>query len=197
MSPRTRLEIDIPPILHKRMVFCYHRPMPIDERLRAKLERGSVETEATDGSGGKRGARARALVAAPPERVWEAITDYAHYKDFMPYTTVSEVRRREGDTVWFYSELAFPMYTIRYEIKLVLRKSEWAVEWTLVEGNLKTNEGSWKLEPHGADETYVVYACAITPGFAVLGYLFNKLTQGSLPALIGALRKRVGDRRYG
>jgi ribosome-associated toxin RatA of RatAB toxin-antitoxin module len=171
--------------------------MPIEERVRKKLERGDVDTEAFDGADGRRGARARALIAASPERIWDAITDYPHYKDFMPFTTASEIRRRDGDTVWFYTELAFPMYKIQYEIKLELKKAAWTAEWTLVSGNLKTNDGSWRLEPHGASESYVVYTVSITPGFPVLGYLFNKLTQGSLPTLIGAVRKRVGDTRYG
>jgi ribosome-associated toxin RatA of RatAB toxin-antitoxin module len=171
--------------------------MPIEERLRPKLERGEVDTEALDGPGGRRDARARALIAAPPERVWDAITDYDHYKDFMPLTTVSEVRRREGETVFFYTELGTPLKTIRYEIKLELDKPRWRVAWTLVEGNLKSNEGSWQLEPYGAGETYAVYTCFVAPGFWLPGYLLNQVTQGTLPQVINAVRRRVGDTKYG
>lgn len=173
--------------------------MPIDDpTLRAKLERGEIVTELTDGAGGRRDARARALIAGPPEKVWSAITDYERYKEFMPLTTVSQIKRREGDTVWFYTELSFPLKTIRYEIKLKLDKPKWRVDWTLVEGDLKSNEGSWQLEPYGPDgkETYAVYTVYVAPGFSIPGFIMNKITQGSLPQLMTAVRKQAGDYKY-
>jgi ribosome-associated toxin RatA of RatAB toxin-antitoxin module len=172
--------------------------MPIeDPALRSRLERGEVVTELTDGPGGRRDARARALIAAPPEKVWEGITDYARYKEFMPFTTVSDVRRREGDTVWFYTELSFPLKTINYEIKLKLDKPRWRVDWTLVDGNIKSNEGSWQLEPHAdGKETYAVYTVFVAAGFAIPGFVMSKLTQGSLPELLKVVRKRAGDTKY-
>jgi ribosome-associated toxin RatA of RatAB toxin-antitoxin module len=177
----------------------YIRPMPIeDPALRSRLERGEIVTELTDGPGGRRDAVARALIAAPAEKIWAAITDYDRYKEFMPLTTVSRVKKREGDTVWFYTELSFPLKTIRYEIKLKLDKPRWRVNWTLVEGDLKSNEGGWQLEPYGPDgqETYVVYTAFIQAGFAVPGFIMNKITQGTLPQIIGVVRKETGDRKY-
>jgi ribosome-associated toxin RatA of RatAB toxin-antitoxin module len=172
--------------------------MPIDERLRSKLERGEIELESTDGPGGRRDARARALIAAPQAKIWATITDYEHYKDFMPLTTVSEVKKREPNEVLFYTELTTPVKTIHYTIRLVLDEGKGAVDWKLVDGNLASNEGSWRLEPYrGGDETYVVYTCFAAPGFPLPGFLLNKLTQGTLPEVIAAVRKRVGDNKYG
>jgi ribosome-associated toxin RatA of RatAB toxin-antitoxin module len=172
--------------------------MPIDDlALRSKLERGDVVTELTDGPGGRRDARARALIAAPVEKVFSVVTDYERYKEFMPLTTVSEIRRREGDTVWFYTELKFPLKTINYEIKIKLDKVRWRTDWTLVDGNLKSNEGSWQLEAHdGGTETYATYTVFIAPGFAIPGFIMSKLMQGSLPDLLKVVRTRAGDRKY-
>ena len=171
--------------------------MPIDDpNLRSRLERGEVVTELTDGPGGRRDARARALIAAPPEKVFAAVTDYEHYKDFMPFTTVSDVRRREGDTVWFYTELSFPLKTVRYEIKLRLDRPRWRVDWALVEGDMKSNEGSWQLEPvAGGAETYAIYTVYVAVGFAIPGFIVSKLTEGSLPQLLKSVRRRAGDRK--
>ncbi len=174
----------------------------LDPDLRRRLERGEVETSAAEGRDGKKNARARALIGAPPDRVWDVITDYEGYKDFMPLTTVSRVDRREGDSVWFYTELDFKVKTIRYTIKLDLDRrpaeGRWHVDWTLIDGNLGSNEGSWHLEPYGdkADETFATYTVYIAPGFYVPGFVLSKLTQGSLPQLIDAVRTRVGDARY-
>ena len=189
------------PVSAPRSLTCRSAPgivaiMPIDERFRAKLERGELELETTDGPGGRRDARARALIAAPPAKVWAAITDYDHYREFMPLTTVSQVKKREGSDVWFYTELSTPVKTIVYTIKLTLDESKGAVDWTMIDGNLKANDGSWRLEPHGNGETYVVYTCFAAPGFPVPGFLLNKITQGTLPDVIAAVRKRVGDTKY-
>jgi ribosome-associated toxin RatA of RatAB toxin-antitoxin module len=168
----------------------------LDPALRARLESGAIVTELTEGPGGRRDARARALLGAPPERVFEAITDYEHYREFMPLTTVSEVRRREGDTVWFYTELSFPLKTIRYEIKLKLDKARLRTEWTLVDGNIRSNEGSWQLEPYGQGDTYAVYTVFVSTGFAIPGFIEAKISQGSLPQILGAVRRRLGDRKF-
>jgi ribosome-associated toxin RatA of RatAB toxin-antitoxin module len=171
--------------------------MPIDDpALRARLERGEIVTELTAGQGGRKDARARALLAAPPEKVWAAITDYEHYKDFMPFTTVSQVKKREGDTVWFYTELSFPLKTIKYEIKLKLDKARWRVDWTLVDGNIKSNEGGWQLEPYGTGETFAIYTCYVSTGFSIPSFVENKITQGSLPQILAVTRKQVGDTKY-
>jgi ribosome-associated toxin RatA of RatAB toxin-antitoxin module len=170
--------------------------MPFTESERPRLERGEILTDATDGPGGRRDARARALLAAPVERVWDAVTDYDHYRDFMPFTTVSQVRRREGNTVWFYTELDLTVRTIKYEIKLVLDKPRWTVDWTLVEGNLKSNEGSWRLEAAGEGETFATYTAFIGISLWLPAAVVNKFTQGSLPQLLNAVRKRIGDAKY-
>jgi ribosome-associated toxin RatA of RatAB toxin-antitoxin module len=174
--------------------------MAIDDAgTKARLERGEIVTDLTDGPGGRRDARARALVAAPPEKIWAAITDYENYKNFMPLTTKSEVRKREGNQVWFYTELSFGfLKTLRYQIKLTLDKPKWTIVWSLVDGDLKSNDGGWQLEPYGKDgqETFVTYTANVQAGFAVPGFVMNKLTQASLPQLIQVVRQQTGDRKY-
>jgi len=172
--------------------------MPIDDYdLKDRLETGEIVTELTDGPGGRKDARAKVLIAATPEKVWAAITDFENYKEFMPLTTVSRVKKREGNDVWFYSELNLTLKTINYEIKLTLDKPAWKIDWTLVEGNIKANDGGWLLEPYGDGETYAEYKAFVAVGFSVPSFIGNKITQGSLPQILGAVRKRVGDWKYG
>jgi ribosome-associated toxin RatA of RatAB toxin-antitoxin module len=172
--------------------------MPIDDpALRARLESGEIITELTEGPGGRKDARAKVLIAAPPEKVWEAITDFEHYKEFMPLTSESYVKRREGSDVWFYTEISVPLKTIRYEIKLHLDKPAWKMDWTYVEGDLRSNEGGWQLEPYaGGSETYALYRAFVSISFSVPGFIANRITQGSLPQILAAVRKRVGDWKY-
>jgi ribosome-associated toxin RatA of RatAB toxin-antitoxin module len=180
--------------------------MPIDPAHRPRLERGEVITTTEEGREGRNNAKCFALIGTPPERVWDAITDYDRYKEFMPYTTESRVVSRAAEKagtpeeVVFSSALGFSLgfttRTIRYTIRLKLDKPKWRIDWTLVEGDVKHNDGGWQLEQAGSD-TYVVYWAYVAPGFPVPGFILSKLTQGSLVSIIDAVRKRIGDWKYG
>ena len=171
--------------------------MPVEAALRARLERGEVVTDSQEGHEGRKNARAQFLIAAPPEKIWAAITDYDRYKEFMPYTTESRIVKRTDDEVWFATALGFSLKTVRYTIHLKLDKPRWRIEWSLVEGDLKHNDGGWQLEPHGDEgDTFVTYWAHVTPLVAVPAFIVNTVTRGSLPSLVEALRKRVDDWKY-
>jgi ribosome-associated toxin RatA of RatAB toxin-antitoxin module len=167
----------------------------LDARTWRLLERGDVVTEARDTASGRRDAVAYGLFSAAPDDVFAAVTDYERYKDFMPFTTVSEVRRREDDTVWFYTELGFPLKTITYEIRVKLDAEQRKASWTLVRGDLKANDGSWHIEPYQAG-SLATYSLHLVPGFPIPGFILKKLTRSSLPQLLNAVRTRLGETRY-
>ncbi len=168
----------------------------VPDPLRARLASGEVVVESGEGAGGRREARARALIAAPIEKVWEAITDYDRYKEFMPFTTASEVRRRDGDRILFYSELAVPLKKIWYEIEIEIDRPRWRTRWRRVDGTLKANDGSWQLEPRGTGETAALYTVHVELGIWVPGFLLDRFTGAGLAQLMRAVRRRAGDRKY-
>jgi ribosome-associated toxin RatA of RatAB toxin-antitoxin module len=174
----------------------YDPPMIVDERVRSRLERGEIVIDTVPGTNGREENRARALIAAPIERVWDAITDYDRYKEFMPFTRESTVRRREGDTVLFYTELAVPLKKVWYEIELKLDRPNWSTRWRLEDGSIEANEGSWQLERYGEGETAAQYTLYVEIGVPLPAFLVNRFTKGSLSSLLQAVRERVGDRKY-
>lgn len=170
----------------------------IDDGLRRKLERGQVHTEGSKHPQGHRGAVGKALIGAPMDKVMEAIADFEHYDEFMPHTTVAEVERREGDELWFRTALDFKVKTVGYTLHVKLDPEGRGLSWTLAAGDLSFNDGRWELEPYGPDQqqTFATYTAYVNPGFYVPGFMLGKLTEGSLPAVMKAVRKRVGDTRY-
>ena len=63
-------------------------------------------------------------VDAPPKTVFNVVCDLEHFKDFMPYTVVSEVLKREKvddkEIVYFFTILDLPLVKNRYyTIKLI------------------------------------------------------------------------------
>ncbi|MBI3268854.1 MAG: SRPBCC family protein [Planctomycetes bacterium] len=164
--------------------------MELDPALRRRLEAGEVVVSHVSVDAHQR-AQAIALIEAPVAHAWRVITDYDHYKDFMPYTRESEVLERKRNVVRFRTVLEFPLRDIWYTIRLRLDAKAHHADWTLVHGSIKANEGSWDLKRYAAARTLARYTIAFDPGFYVPKGLLRKATEGSLPRLLDAVRKRV------
>jgi hypothetical protein len=98
-----------------------------------------------------------------------------------------------GDTVLFYNvvDLPFP-FPDRWSLLNMWRDTAArAIYWDEVVGNLKTNDGSWQLEPWDAGSTLVTYRTLTSPGLHVPEFLLEVGLTKTLPAVIKNLRKRV------
>lgn len=152
-------------------------------------------------------------VEAPPEAVFNALIDFEHYPEFMPYVKESEVLSRTGDNeVVTYARIAPPFISERdYPLKVRLTRgsagsgdkfkgSTYKVEWTAlpeakpeVEGvvRIKLNEGSWLAEPlNGGRRTRLTYTLLTDPGGLIPDFVFNLSNTVAIPELFDAVRKR-------
>ena len=152
-------------------------------------------------------------VEAPPEAVFNALIDFEHYPEFMPYVKESEVLSRTGDNeVVTYARIAPPFISERdYPLKVRLTRgsagsgdkfkgSTYKVEWTAlpeakpeVEGvvRIKLNEGSWLAEPlNGGRHTRLTYTLLTDPGGLIPDFVFNLSNTVAIPELFDAVRKR-------
>ena len=159
-----------------------------------------------------REAKAIATVNASVCAVLAVITDLEHYKDFMPYTSVSKVTYREGASTHFFTVLALPVVGDRYyTIKLTQHPPEkpgqpHRVTWTLAKEHLGKpkgkglvavpfNDGYWELKPVGKDRAQVTYYVWTDPGGSLPKFLANLAQRQSVPQVITAVRDRVRDLR--
>ncbi len=99
------------------------------------------------------------LVAAPPQRVWDALTDYAHYRDFMPSLAEFEIVRREGDEVVAAYEVEVPGSNLEYRLRHRHRPPT-RVDISLADadGDIRTGAWRWDLVAcAGGQHTIVLY----------------------------------------
>jgi ribosome-associated toxin RatA of RatAB toxin-antitoxin module len=129
-------------------------------------------------------------IAASPARLMAVITDFSRYPEFLPEMEEAVVIRREG-----------AVQVVRFAIRLV-RRIEYTlelrqvddlhVEWHLVEGNFRANDGGWDLEPlEGGASTRAHYRVAIDLGMFVPGSVMKTLVEKSLPATLAAFKARA------
>jgi uncharacterized protein YndB with AHSA1/START domain len=147
----------------------------------------------------------RGLIAAPPERVFRAVTDVAHWHEFMPFLETSDARPQADGSVLSEQrlELPFPLGSRHYRIRLRSRTAttakgpEWIAEWTYVpgSGNLAGLRGSWTLLPTAGGGTLATCRLWTDPG-NIPNRLMDRVTARSLPWIFDGLRQHVRRSRY-
>jgi ribosome-associated toxin RatA of RatAB toxin-antitoxin module len=147
---------------------------------------------------------AQAVVDFPPERVFRAITDFAHYEEFMPYVESSDARPQPDGSVLSTQEidLPAPLQRRRYTLRARWRVApgRWTVTWRYVpgSGDVRDLQGSWELVPFGPPgrpRTLVTLRQWSDFG-SVPDFLADRATRASLPWILEGLRQQVRRSRY-
>lgn len=162
----------------------------------------------TKGMGQDRRIVATAEVEAPPEVVFKVVSDFEHYRDFMPYVEESRVLTRKGENeAVTYARIAPPFVSERdYPLKVRMTRGSssnggvFKVEWTAnpeaepeVEGvvRVKLNEGSWLAAPlNGGKRTRLTYTLLTNPGGLIPAFVVNLSNTIAIPELFKSVTKR-------
>jgi len=121
--------------------------------LKRLLEHGILISVKEDAGGKLELITGGILVNSPPEDVYELITDYDSYAEFMPSLTKAEVvhRSKDGRTLHvryvLKLKLAAISTSVKYTVKLTLDPKSYEVRWDLLKGDMKETKGGWKLVP--------------------------------------------------
>jgi coenzyme Q-binding protein COQ10 len=139
------------------------------------------------------GASRSIVIDAPMEKVFQIITDYEKYAEFLPEARETKVLSRSGNA-------AKVQYTVEVmkKIKYTLEMRESPpdrVEWSFVEGEfMKDNQGHWKLEPAGEGKTKATYNIEMRLGALVPKAIVNTLVDKGLPGMLEAFKRRAEGR---
>jgi hypothetical protein len=141
--------------------------------------------------------------------------DYERYKEIMPYTDESTVVASEpgGKVVHFYTLINAPFVAKRDYTLRIADESDWKegkgflrTRWTTSDKGpaqkdgvvrIKTNDGSWTLEPRdGGKKTFATYLIFTDPGGALPTFVVNRANSSAIPDVFAALRKHAKDPKY-
>ncbi len=164
----------------------------------ARLEKGEilVKTQAVKGSDIPR-IVVRGVIEAPPEKVWEIISNCGNYHRTMPRIESSKLVKKSGDKVTCKVEIDLPFPMSNLIATTIATHTErpdgFSREWKLVEGDYNFNEGSWVLSWFKSDpnRTMVVYTVHAEPKNAVPDWMREKAQKSSMPGVIERLREEV------
>jgi len=144
------------------------------------------------------GAEASGLLAYPPDRVWEVLTDFQAWPTFMPHVTATEVTQSEGRKQWVRQSFRILMTKLRhttiYELDPLHGRLSWQLDLEQAH-DIASSEGHWDLAPaNGGNSTLVRYSSDLDSGRRVPEFIERMLFERSIDDLFAALRSELARR---
>lgn len=181
-------------------------PAPTPPGVAYPTQTGTVWVDsASPGPGRPREGVGRGAIEAPPERVFRALTDYAHWSEFMPFLQKSGARPQPDGTVLGDHVMKLPAptgerhYRVRFRQRVETGPAgkTWKIDWTYVKGsgNVADHHGSWTLTSQG-NGTLAVLRLYTDPGGLTPGWAVNRGTVETIPWIFHGLRQHVRRSRY-
>jgi coenzyme Q-binding protein COQ10 len=132
-------------------------------------------------------------VPAPPQLVYDTVTDYERYPEFFSEFREVTVLDREGDALIVdfsanYGKLV--SYTLRIEHD----PGALTTRWSYVGGDLKDSQGGWRFSDDGSGQTHIDYEVSIRVGFFVPKMVSDRLIAQGVPAMFTQLKTEVARR---
>ncbi|MEA2694028.1 MAG: hypothetical protein QOJ16_3415 [Acidobacteriota bacterium] len=179
-------------------------PLTPDAERRLAAGEVLVELVPNPGGGPDEGV-AVGVVDAPPERVFAALTDFAHYQEWVPFVSRSDARPQPDGSVLSAQSLRLPAlvgnrsYKIRAVAEIEAGKAGPVLRtrWTYVpgSGNVVDTRGAWTVTGFGAGRSLATCHLFTDPG-SVPHWAMNRATRQSLPWIFDGLRQQVRRERY-
>lgn len=160
------------------------------------LDRGEIRVETSEVAGSSvPRITVTGVIDASPAEVWAIVSDCNRYVGRMPRIEAAREVSRSGSTVICEVTvgLPFPMsdLTARTTATHTVGPPQWKREWTMIEGDYKTNDGSWILTPFQGDgnRTLAVYSVHAEPKSRVPNSIRRRAQENSMPGIIERLRE--------
>jgi ribosome-associated toxin RatA of RatAB toxin-antitoxin module len=162
-----------------------------DANLPAK---GQVEVKSVPVTNSSPRIIARAVMDLPPKKVWQIVSDCAHYKNHMPRIAASALVKKVGNvhTCKVTISMPFPFSNLTAVTEAVHEENEKGMSrrWKMVSGDYKFNEGSWEVRPldKAGTQSLVVYTVHAEPNTAIPDWIRESAQKKALPEMMARVR---------
>lgn len=137
------------------------------------------------------------IIPATPDQVWEVLTDFSAWPNFLPKVREVSVSKVEGDNLWLYHKMKIMItieYTVIYTFEPEIGRAGWVLDKES-KHSIGDTTGFWEMVPvNGGRWTLMTYHAMVDTGMPVPAFVENFLTKESLPQIIEGLRDEVAKR---
>ncbi len=164
-----------------------------------KLRKGEVFITLADVPGTKlsRGTIVGVIEASISD-IWSVITDYEHYKDFMPRGKDSRMLEQRKDGVKYYSllHMPWPISDVSFDCNVDFAPDHRSLKFNMVPGTgkgVKQFDGSWELSEFegNSQSTLAHYSILFEPETHYPRWVMNLGTKATLGKIVEAVRNRL------
>jgi ribosome-associated toxin RatA of RatAB toxin-antitoxin module len=161
-----------------------------------------VSIASTPRQGNIKTVNARVLIQAPPNLVWDMLTDYPGWSAMMPWYDKSQVLSVSGSSTLMDVAMRVNslLPTYKYRVRAQENKASYQLSMTRLSGDFKSLNASYKLTPQNQGAaTLLTYQLNIDTGFSMPGSiaLIRANTEKSMKALESYAEQAFHQRRVG
>jgi hypothetical protein len=152
-------------------------------------------------------------VDAPSRTVYGVIGDFESYTSFMPYMAECRLLKRERGSYLTYQRISPKICGDRdYTLRIHETSSDgdggltYSNKWEVANESgppekkgilrVKVCEGSWLLEPAGAEKTRATYSVYSDTGGLIPAFIANHFAQVAIGKVFAAIRKQAKEPKY-
>ena len=170
--------------------------LPVTERVALRQGKSLVT-----GSNGKY--IGKVLVKATPATAWQVLTDYNNFYRFLPNVVSSKLVQNNRDRKVFEQIQIFRVFALTKKARVRIAVKETypkQIAFSLVEGDLKSLQGSWRIEPVSpypgapSNQVLIVHQVNADPGAIAARGVFYSVYKNTLENTMVALKKEVERR---
>jgi ribosome-associated toxin RatA of RatAB toxin-antitoxin module len=138
-------------------------------------------------------------IEAPARVLYEVVTDYERYPDWLPEFRSARILRKEGNETDVEFVFAVPIKQIRYSIRVQHDPEKLETRWHFLSGEIiDDTEGGWRFEPLGENRTRIYYRVGVSINVPVSKGIVNRvaslLTETTIPRMFSELHKQAKKR---
>jgi ribosome-associated toxin RatA of RatAB toxin-antitoxin module len=175
------------------------RAVEFSKTEKGQLAQGKVVRKPLSNSrqGGFYGGTGWIVVDAPPDIVWQAISDWSSYPKIFPNTVAAEELSRKGDRSMLKMELGHKLISVTYHCEITRDQERRILSFRLLENlphDIEAARGYWRLFPQEDGRTLVAYVVAVRVPMGLVNLLGAELEsqiEGGLLNLPKHLKKWI------
>ena len=127
--------------------------------------------------------KARAVVHAPIELIWQTLTDYDHLSEFVPGIVSSRVVSRDGAQLVVEQRGSARLWIFSYSIRVTVASTErpyQTIDVHLLQGNLRRLDGGYRIEPRPDGSTELSWTGLVEPDTPLPTFIRNPVLRRTI-----------------
>ncbi|NTU96861.1 MAG: cyclase [Chlorobiaceae bacterium] len=167
----------------------------VSSEQRTRLLGGEVIVSLANLQEGVTGVTGLIYIDAPPQKVWEAITDYDNHKNFVPNVLDSGILEDNGTEKIMFEKGKSGMFL--FQKKVFAKMKVWGerlkhLQFQQLEGDFKVYRGEWILNEHLQGKgTFLTYRAEVKPDFFAPQFAVRNVQKRDCPQMMMAMKKQA------